>query len=69
MNPPSFAGLPIGFVFYEKKYDAMDMEGIMFHCDTPEHFLMGAAITTQDSAFTNTKAGDEPSIGACPEET
>jgi hypothetical protein len=28
-----------------------------------------AAITTQDSAFTNTKAGVEPSIGACPEET
>jgi hypothetical protein len=28
-----------------------------------------AAITTQDSAFTNTKAGVEPGISACPEET
>ena len=30
-----------GFLFYEKKYNENDMTGILFHCDTPEHFIGG----------------------------
>jgi hypothetical protein len=52
---------------YKPKEEESALQILILHSKDAENKC--AAITTQDSAFTNTKAGVEPSIGACPEET